>query len=68
MLAVAADAAEHGTFSLTAVLVGVALLLLNGLFVAVEISLLAARRTRVEEAADGGDRRARRALKALTEL
>jgi CBS domain containing-hemolysin-like protein len=68
MLAVAADAVEHGTFSLTAVLVGVTLLLLNGLFVAVEISLLAARRTRVEEAADGGDRRAQRALKALTEL
>jgi CBS domain containing-hemolysin-like protein len=68
MLAVAADAVEHGTFSLTAVLVGVALLLLNGLFVAVEISLLAARRTRVEEAADAGDRRARRAMKALTEL
>jgi CBS domain containing-hemolysin-like protein len=68
MLAVAADAVEHGTFSLTAVLVGLVLLALNGFFVAVEISLLAARRTRVEEAADAGDRRARRALKALTEL
>ena len=68
MLAVAADAVEHGTFSLTAVLVGVVLLLLNGVFVAVEISLLAARRTRIEEAADAGDRRARRALRSLTEL
>jgi hypothetical protein len=40
------------------VLVGVVLLLANGAFVAVEIALLAARRTRIEEAAEQGDPRA----------
>jgi CBS domain containing-hemolysin-like protein len=68
VLAVSADAAAHGTFSLTAVAVGIVLLAANGFFVAAEISLLAARRTRVEEAADAGDPRARRAMKALREL
>jgi CBS domain containing-hemolysin-like protein len=67
VLAVSADAA-HGRFSLTALLLGVALLLANGAFVAIEISLLAARRTRIEEAAEAGDPRAARALEALTEL
>jgi CBS domain containing-hemolysin-like protein len=67
-LAVSPEAAVHGTFNLTAVLVGVALLLANGLFVAAEISLLAARRARIEEARDRGDPRGRRAMKALTEL
>jgi hypothetical protein len=62
-LAVAADATGAG-FSWTAILLGVVLLVLNGGFVAVEIALLAARRTRVEEAADAGDRRARRAWPA----
>lgn len=56
------------SFSLTAVLIGVALLLTNGAFVAAEIGLLAARRRRLEEAAEGGDRRAQRALKAHGEL
>jgi CBS domain containing-hemolysin-like protein len=68
LLAVSADAAVHGSFSLTAVVVGLVLLLANGAFVAVEIALLAARRTRIEEAAEQGDPRARRALGALTEL
>jgi CBS domain containing-hemolysin-like protein len=67
LLAVSADAA-HGSFSLTALLIGVVLLLANGAFVAIEIALLAARRTRIEEAAEAGDPRAGRALKALTEL
>ncbi len=67
-LAVSADAAAHGTFSLTAVLIGLVLLVLNGVFVAAEIALLAARRTRIEEAADSGDPRGQRALKALKEL
>jgi CBS domain containing-hemolysin-like protein len=67
LLAVAAGDG-HATFSLTAVLIGMALLLANGAFVAAEISLLAARRTRFEEAAEGGDRRARRALAAHREL
>jgi CBS domain containing-hemolysin-like protein len=66
-LAVAADASGAG-FSWTAILLGVVLLVLNGGFVAAEIALLAARRTRVEEAADAGDPRARRALASLTEL
>jgi CBS domain containing-hemolysin-like protein len=68
VLAVSADAASEGVFSLTAVVVGVLLLLGNGFFVAAEISLLAARRGRIEHAAEQGDPRARRALKALTEL
>jgi CBS domain containing-hemolysin-like protein len=68
VLAVSADAASEGVFSLTAVAIGVVLLLANGFFVAAEISLLAARRSRIEHAAEEGDPRARRALKALTEL
>ena len=64
----AVEAGTHGTFSITAVLVGLALLLGNGAFVAAEISLLAARRTRFEEAAESGDRRAGRALAAHREL
>jgi CBS domain containing-hemolysin-like protein len=66
-LAVSADAV-HGTFSPTALVVGLVLLVANGGFVAAEISLLAARRTRIETAAEGGDPRAARALEALTEL
>jgi CBS domain containing-hemolysin-like protein len=67
LLAVEAETSGAG-FSWTAILVGVVLLVLNGGFVAAEISLLAARRTRVEEAADAGDPRAARALGQLTEL
>jgi CBS domain containing-hemolysin-like protein len=68
LLAVSAEALADADFSWTAVVVGVVLLALNGFFVAVEIALLAARRTRIEEAAETGDRRAARALKSLTEL
>ena len=39
----------------TAIAIAIVLLVLNGGFVAAEIALLAARRTRVEEAADAGD-------------
>jgi CBS domain containing-hemolysin-like protein len=67
LLAVSADAAA-GSFSWPAIALGLLLLVLNGGFVAAEIGLLAARRTRVEEAAEGGDPRAVRALKSLTEL
>jgi CBS domain containing-hemolysin-like protein len=67
-LAVSADTVSGASFSWTAVLIGVALLAANGFFVAVEIALLAARRGRIEEAAEAGDPRAVRALKALTEL
>ena len=49
-------------------LLGVALLGLNAFFVAVEISLLAARRGIVEERAEEGDPRAVAALRALREL
>jgi CBS domain containing-hemolysin-like protein len=68
VLALDADAAAAGGFSWAAIGLGVVLLVLNGGFVAAEISLLAARRTRVEEAADAGDRRAARTLRSLTEL
>jgi CBS domain containing-hemolysin-like protein len=67
LLAVSADAA-HATFSPVALIVGAVLLVANGVFVAAEIALLAARRTRIESAAEAGDPRATRALKALTEL
>lgn len=68
ILAASVDTAVSASFSWTAVAVAIALLVGNGFFVAAEISLLAARRTRVEEAAEAGDRRARHALKALREL
>jgi putative hemolysin len=41
------------------------LILLNGLFVAVEIAYVSVRRTRLNELADEGDRRAARALRLL---
>ncbi len=59
---------EHGTFSWWAVAATLALLVANGFFVAVEISLLAARRARIEERAEAGDPRAVQALAALQEL
>jgi CBS domain containing-hemolysin-like protein len=68
VLAVSADEVAAGSFSWPAIVLGLVLLLLNGGFVAAEISLLAARRTRVEEAAENGDARAARALASLTEL
>jgi CBS domain containing-hemolysin-like protein len=54
--------------SAAALLLGLVLLVLNGFFVAAEISLLAARRGLIEERAEAGDRRAVAALKALREL
>ena len=41
------------------------LILLNGLFVAAEIAFVTVRRTRLDELADEGDRRAARALRLL---
>lgn len=55
-------------FNPTALLVGVALLVANGFFVAAEIALLAANRAQVEERASTGEAGAVRALKALREL
>jgi len=52
----------------TALAVGTALLLANGFFVAAEFALLAARRSRIEQLAEEGNRRARRALAGLREL
>ncbi|MFO7961935.1 MAG: hemolysin family protein [Nitriliruptoraceae bacterium] len=68
MLAVAADRLAGGSISWVALVLGAGLLVANGCFVAVEIGLLAARRSRIEQAAEAGDRRAVQALKALREL
>jgi CBS domain containing-hemolysin-like protein len=51
-----------------AILVGLVLLALNGFFVAAEFALLAARRSRIEQLAGEGDRRARHALAGIKEL
>lgn len=51
-----------------ALLVVVVLIVLNGLFVAAEFGLVAARRGLIEERAEAGDRRARYALRELKRL
>jgi CBS domain containing-hemolysin-like protein len=51
-----------------ALVLSVLLLLVNGFFVALEFSLVAARRTRLEPLGDRGDRRAVRALRGMREL
>jgi CBS domain containing-hemolysin-like protein len=51
-----------------AMLIALALLVANGFFVAAEFALLAARRSRIEQLAAEGDRRARHALAGLREL
>lgn len=48
--------------------IAVLLLALNGFFVAAEFALLAARRSRIEQLAADGDRRARSALAGLREI
>ena len=48
--------------------IAVLLLALNGFFVAAEFALLAARRSRIEQLAAEGDRRARHALAGLREI
>ncbi|MDQ3293999.1 MAG: CNNM domain-containing protein, partial [Actinomycetota bacterium] len=55
---------------MTALLLFVTVLLLaaNAFFVAVEFALIASRRTAIEPLAAAGDRRARRALRAVGEL
>ncbi|MFP5331059.1 MAG: hemolysin family protein [Acidimicrobiia bacterium] len=55
-------------FDPTALLVGLALLIANGFFVAAEIALLAANRAQVETRAEAGEAGAVRALKALREI
>jgi CBS domain containing-hemolysin-like protein len=51
-----------------ALLLSVVLLLVNGFFVAAEFALIAARRSRIEQLADAGDRRATAAIRSVREL
>ena len=51
----------------TRILVVLALVLLNAIFVAAEYALVTARRTRLEERAENGNRRARTALRLMDE-
>ena len=51
-----------------ALLVALALLAVNGFFVAAEFALLAARRARLEQLSSTGDRRARAAITAVRQL
>ncbi|MEE8602145.1 hemolysin family protein [Euzebya tangerina] len=53
---------------LVGIVVGIVLLVLNGFFVAAEFALLSARRSRMEQLATEGDRRAVSAVKGLREL
>ncbi|MDX1447528.1 MAG: hemolysin family protein [Acidimicrobiia bacterium] len=65
----AVEAGElDAAFDPTALLIGVALLIANGFFVAAEIALLAANRAQVEARAETGEPGAVRALKALQEI
>ena len=52
----------------TALLASVLLLLANGFFVGSEFALIAARRTKIEELAEGGNTRAAVAMKSIREL
>ena len=49
-------------------LIALVLLLLNGFFVGAEFALIAARRSKIEQLADAGDRKARVALRSVREL
>lgn len=60
--------AGHGGIQPLALVIGLGLLVANGFFVAAEIALLAARRGRIEERAEAGDRRAAHAVAALQEI
>lgn len=65
----AVEAGElDAAFDPTALLIGLALLIANGFFVAAEIALLAANRAQVETLAESGEPGAIRALKALREI
>jgi CBS domain containing-hemolysin-like protein len=66
---IAAEAASEGIqVNWTGIGVAVVLLALNGFFVAAEFALLASRRSRIEQLAAEGDRRARHALAGLREI
>ena len=64
------DVTDHLTWQgvLTRVAAVVALVLLNGFFVAAEFALVGARRSKLQEMHDAGDRLAKLALKALDNL
>lgn len=65
----AAEAASQGIqVNWAGIGVAFVLLALNGFFVAAEFALLASRRSRIEQLAADGDRRARHALAGLREL
>jgi len=65
----AAEAVSQGIqVNWTGIGIAVVLLALNGFFVAAEFALLASRRSRIEQLAADGDRRARHALAGLREL
>ncbi len=68
LLAAAAADGGHAEASPVGLLIGLVLLALNFFFVAAEIALLAARRARIEERAEAGEKRAQQALLALQEL
>lgn len=53
---------------MTALLVALVLLVVNGFFVAVEFGLVGSRRTKIEPLAAAGDKRARTALAAMSDL
>ncbi|MBW3563015.1 MAG: hemolysin family protein [Actinobacteria bacterium] len=68
LLAAESEALALHVHPLVGIAVAVVLLAANAFFVAAEIALLAARRTRIEELADQGDPRAKIAAAALREL
>jgi len=66
---IAAEAATEGIqVNWAGIGIAVLLLALNGFFVAAEFALLASRRSRIEQLAADGDRRARHALAGLREI
>lgn len=65
----ALDGAEEGiVVSWWSLALAIVLLALNGFFVAAEFALLAARRSRIEQLAADGNRKARSALRGIREL
>ena len=67
-LVMTAEETQRVEFRAPALLIAIVLLGLNGFFVASEFALLAARRSRIEQLAADGDRRAGHALAGLREL
>ena len=66
---VAAEAATEGIqVNWAGIAIAIILLALNGFFVAAEFALLASRRSRIEQLAVEGDKRARHALAGLREI